>query len=144
MAETSGVPCGRKTQRKPDLKEVHIIWINDGLSCDGDSIPLQLGRQRRIVAVGLLRPGLLEPRLRAGFGARQRLGLGMLVADGLRRGRGFPHGRGFGRPGHRVLDSVRGREFSECPEGIAAFARDAIEKPRIIAGLFVTLRRGAA
>jgi len=40
MAETSAVPYGRKTQRKPDLAEVHIIWINDGMSCDGDSISI--------------------------------------------------------------------------------------------------------
>jgi hydrogenase small subunit len=40
MAETDAVPYGRKTQRKPDLKEVHIIWMNDGMSCDGDSISI--------------------------------------------------------------------------------------------------------
>jgi hydrogenase small subunit len=40
MAETGAVPYGRKTQRKSDLKEVHIIWMNDGLSCDGDSISI--------------------------------------------------------------------------------------------------------
>jgi hydrogenase small subunit len=40
MAETGAVPYGRKTQRKPDLKEVHIIWMNDGMSCDGDSISI--------------------------------------------------------------------------------------------------------
>jgi hydrogenase small subunit len=40
MAETGAVPYGRKTQRTPDLKEVHIIWMNDGLSCDGDSISI--------------------------------------------------------------------------------------------------------
>jgi hydrogenase small subunit len=29
---------GRKTQREPAVKEVHILWTPDGMSCDGDTI----------------------------------------------------------------------------------------------------------
>ncbi len=59
MAETAAVPYGRKTQCKPDLKEVHIIWINDGMSCDGDSISITAATLPSIedVALGAI-PGL--------------------------------------------------------------------------------------
>ena len=29
-------PYGRSTQKLPAVKEVHILWITAGLSCDGD------------------------------------------------------------------------------------------------------------
>jgi len=45
MAQTESVPYGRKTQRKPALEEVHILWINDGMSCDGDSISITAATQ---------------------------------------------------------------------------------------------------
>ena len=35
IAETNGAPYGRKTQREPADKEVHILWTPDGLSCGG-------------------------------------------------------------------------------------------------------------
>src|SRR5579859_2323947 len=38
MAETNSAPYGRKTQREPAVKEVHVLWITAGLSCDGDSV----------------------------------------------------------------------------------------------------------
>ncbi|MGH8274644.1 MAG: hydrogenase expression protein HypE [Gammaproteobacteria bacterium] len=64
MAETSGVPYGRKTQRKPDLEEVHIIWINDGMSCDGDSISITAATLPSIedVVLGAI-PGLPKVHL---------------------------------------------------------------------------------
>jgi hydrogenase small subunit len=34
MAEIAEVPYGRKTQHEPGVKEVHILWITAGLSCD--------------------------------------------------------------------------------------------------------------
>lgn len=34
------VPYGRSTQRSPAVKEVHILWITAGLSCDGDSVSI--------------------------------------------------------------------------------------------------------
>jgi hydrogenase small subunit len=34
-------PYGRaKTERAPDVKEVHILWITAGLGCDGDSVSI--------------------------------------------------------------------------------------------------------
>jgi hydrogenase small subunit len=38
MAESNGVPYGRKTQKDPAVKEIHVLWSPDGLSCDGDTI----------------------------------------------------------------------------------------------------------
>ena len=39
MAEDN-VPYGRKTQREPAVKEVHIVWMTTGLGCDGDSVSI--------------------------------------------------------------------------------------------------------
>ena len=38
MTETA--PYGRKTQRAPDVADVHILWITAGLGCDGDSVSI--------------------------------------------------------------------------------------------------------
>ena len=64
MAESDSVPYGRKTQRNPDLKEVHIIWINDGMSCDGDSISITAATLPSIedVVLGAI-PGLPKVHL---------------------------------------------------------------------------------
>jgi hypothetical protein len=32
--ETENVPYGRKTQRPSPVKDVYILWITAGLSCD--------------------------------------------------------------------------------------------------------------
>lgn len=32
------VPNGRKTQHTPAIKEVNILWLTQGLGCDGDSV----------------------------------------------------------------------------------------------------------
>jgi hydrogenase small subunit len=34
------VPYGRKTQREPAVKEVHVLWMTQGLGCDGDSVSI--------------------------------------------------------------------------------------------------------
>ena len=39
MSEAS-VPYGRKTQRAPKVREVNILWITQGLGCDGDSVAI--------------------------------------------------------------------------------------------------------
>jgi len=44
MAEAT-IPYGRKTQRAPAVKEVHILWITAGLSCDGDSVSITAATQ---------------------------------------------------------------------------------------------------
>ena len=33
MAEPTTAPYGRKTQREPAVKEVHVLWTPDGLGC---------------------------------------------------------------------------------------------------------------
>ena len=33
-------PYGRKTQRTPAVKDVHILWITAGLGCDGDTVAI--------------------------------------------------------------------------------------------------------
>jgi hydrogenase small subunit len=40
MTAETEIPYGRKTQKAPAVKEVHILWITAGLSCDGDSISI--------------------------------------------------------------------------------------------------------
>ena len=64
MADTSAVPYGRKTQHAPALKEVHIIWMTDGLSCDGDSVSITAATQPSIedVVMGAI-PGLPKVHL---------------------------------------------------------------------------------
>ncbi len=39
MADAT-IPYGRKTQRVPPVKEVHVLWITAGLGCDGDSVSI--------------------------------------------------------------------------------------------------------
>jgi hydrogenase small subunit len=36
MAEV--VPYGRKTQHTPAVSDVHVVWMSEGMSCDGDSV----------------------------------------------------------------------------------------------------------
>jgi hydrogenase small subunit len=65
MGEESGVaPYGRKTQREPNIKEVHILWITAGLGCDGDSVSITAASQPSIedVLLGAI-PGLPKVHL---------------------------------------------------------------------------------
>jgi hydrogenase small subunit len=57
-------PYGRKTQRPPAVKEVHILWITAGLSCDGDSVSITAASQPSIedVILGAI-PGLPKVHL---------------------------------------------------------------------------------
>src|ERR1700745_1663147 len=52
-------PYGRKTQRPPAVKEVHVLWIAAGLSCDGDSVSVTAATQPSIedIVMGAI-PGL--------------------------------------------------------------------------------------
>jgi hydrogenase small subunit len=63
MAEAA-VPYGRKTQRPPATKEIHILWLTAGLSCDGDSISITAASQPSIedVLLGAI-PGLPKVHL---------------------------------------------------------------------------------
>ena len=64
MAEGNGVPYGRKTQRAPAVKEVHVLWITAGLGCDGDSVSITAATQPSIedVVLGAI-PGLPKVHL---------------------------------------------------------------------------------
>jgi hydrogenase small subunit len=57
-------PYGAKTQRQPAVKEVHILWSPDGLSCDGDSISATAATQPSLedVLLGAI-PGLPKVHL---------------------------------------------------------------------------------
>src|SRR5579859_946015 len=58
------VPYGRKTQRPPAVKEVHVLWITAGLSCDGDSVSVTAAMQPSIedIIMGAI-PGLPKVHL---------------------------------------------------------------------------------
>jgi len=66
MAHTNGseAPYGRQTQKEPAVKEVHILWITAGLSCDGDSVSVTAAMQPSIedVILGAI-PGLPKVHL---------------------------------------------------------------------------------
>ncbi len=57
--DQSAQPYGRKTQRAPDLKEVHVLWMTAGLGCDGDSVSITAATQPSVedVVLGAI-PGL--------------------------------------------------------------------------------------
>jgi hydrogenase small subunit len=63
MAEHA-VPYGRKTQRKPAVAELHIVWITAGLGCDGDSVSVTAATQPSVedVLLGAI-PGLPKVHL---------------------------------------------------------------------------------
>ncbi len=58
MAESVALH-GAQTQREPAAKDVHVIWITAGLSCDGDSVSVTAATQPSIedVLMGAI-PGL--------------------------------------------------------------------------------------
>ena len=63
MAEATA-PYGRKTQRAPAVKEVHVLWITAGLGCDGDTVSITAATQPSIedVVLGAI-PGLPKVHL---------------------------------------------------------------------------------
>src|SRR6185503_19583464 len=58
------IPYGRKTQREPAVKEVHVLWITAGLSCDGDTVSITAATQPSLedVLLGAI-PGLPKVHL---------------------------------------------------------------------------------
>ena len=58
------VPYGRSTQRSPDVKEVHVLWITAGLGCDGDTVSITAATQPSVedVVIGAI-PGLPKVHL---------------------------------------------------------------------------------
>ena len=63
MAQASAL-YGAKTQRPPDIAEVHVVWITAGLGCDGDSVSITAATQPSIedVLLGAI-PGLPKVHL---------------------------------------------------------------------------------
>ena len=61
---TEAEPYGRKTQKPPAVKEVHIVWMTTGLSCDGDTVSITAAMQPSIedVVLGAI-PGLPKVHL---------------------------------------------------------------------------------
>jgi hydrogenase small subunit len=61
---TETVPYGRKTQKAPVVKEVHILWITAGLGCDGDSVSITAATQPSVedIVLGAI-PGLPKVHL---------------------------------------------------------------------------------
>ena len=59
MPDEAAAPYGRKTQKQPAVKEVHVLWITAGLGCDGDSVSITAATQPSIedVVLGAI-PGL--------------------------------------------------------------------------------------
>src|SRR3954463_9194028 len=57
-------PYGRSTQRPPAVKELHVLWITAGLSCDGDSVSVTAATQPSIedIVLGAI-PGLPKVHL---------------------------------------------------------------------------------
>jgi hydrogenase small subunit len=57
-------PYGRKTQRPPAVKDVHIVWITAGLGCDGDTVSITAATQPSVedVVLGAI-PGLPKVHL---------------------------------------------------------------------------------
>jgi hydrogenase small subunit len=57
-------PVSRLTDRPPDVKELHILWITAGLSCDGDTVSVTAAEQPSIeeVLLGAI-PGLPKVHL---------------------------------------------------------------------------------
>jgi hydrogenase small subunit len=61
---TETAPYGRKTQKAPVVKEVHVLWITAGLGCDGDSVSITAATQPSVedVVLGAI-PGLPKVHL---------------------------------------------------------------------------------
>jgi hydrogenase small subunit len=62
--DAAGSPYGRKTDHKPKIAEVHVLWITAGLGCDGDTISITAATQPSIedVMLGAI-PGLPKVHL---------------------------------------------------------------------------------
>src|SRR5688572_1351088 len=52
-------PGGRRSARPAGVEEVHVLWISEGMSCDGDTVSITAASQPSIedVVTGLI-PGL--------------------------------------------------------------------------------------
>src|SRR4051812_11708497 len=62
--QKGNMPYGARTQKSPAVKEVHVLWSPDGLSCDGDTISVTAATQPSLedVLLGAI-PGLPKVHL---------------------------------------------------------------------------------
>ena len=70
------------------VEEVHILWISEGMSCDGDTVSVTAATQPSIedVVLGLIPGSAQGPPAQQGAGLRDRRGLpGAVPAGGPRR-----------------------------------------------------------
>ncbi|HKQ69974.1 MAG TPA: hypothetical protein VJT73_11575 [Polyangiaceae bacterium] len=73
------VPYGRKTQRSPATPEVNILWITQGLGCDGDTVSITAATQPSLEDIvlgaipGLPRVNLYHPVLAFSLGGEDFL-----------------------------------------------------------------------
>ena len=118
MAEATA-PYGRKTQRAPAVKEVHVLWITAGLGCDGDSVSITAATQPSIedVLLGAI-PGLPKVHLHNPVLAYENGDEFMKFWYQAERGPARPV-----RPGRRGLDPQR----EDQEGGLLGRARDRQE-----------------
>ena len=82
------VPYGRKTQRAPDVAEINVLWITQGLGCDGDSVSITAATQPSLEDVlfgaipGLPKINLFHPVLAYGLGGEEFMQTFYDAADG--------------------------------------------------------------
>jgi Ni,Fe-hydrogenase I small subunit len=66
MIKGNGRSTGQTIQarRAPDVKEIHVVWMTGGLSCDGDSVSITAAMQPSVedVVMGAI-PGLPKVHL---------------------------------------------------------------------------------
>jgi hydrogenase small subunit len=58
------IKSSRLSERPPDVKEVHIVWLTAGLGCDGDTVSITAAEQPSIedLLLGAI-PGLPKVHL---------------------------------------------------------------------------------
>ena len=86
------VPYGRKTQKAPAIKELHVLWITAGLGCDGDSVSITAATQPSIedILLGAI-PGLPKVHLHnPRSGLRKRRRIHEVLVPGRRRANSTP------------------------------------------------------
>ncbi|HEY4104813.1 MAG TPA: hypothetical protein VGM44_13020, partial [Polyangiaceae bacterium] len=64
MTMTNEIPYGRSTQHEPALPAINVLWITQGLGCDGDSVSITAATQPSLedVVLGAI-PGLPKVNL---------------------------------------------------------------------------------
>jgi hydrogenase small subunit len=64
MDPVTTIPHGRSTQREPEIPEINVLWITQGLSCDGDTVAITAATQPSLedIVLGAI-PGLPKVNL---------------------------------------------------------------------------------